>query len=299
MDILLCIFIGIIGLCWGSFLNVLIVRTVTGESIIYPPSKCPKCQHSLYWWHNIPILSFLILHGKCYFCNKTISIRYPIVELLGMAIVLISFYRYISVFDAISVIIILSLGLVMSFTDIQIKKISFRHAIPVIIAGLIFNRYDVINSILGGFVSAGILSTIILLGRNFLNRETFGIGDIYLFGALGVIIGFDKILLYYIYLLIIQFALILPNYIMTLIRQNKGKTLKYLIIFCITCLFLYVSKNITFWGANIILAGFWGILLFSSYKLITSLLNDIKTDESCSYSPLAPAFTICCLLFLC
>lgn len=70
------------GLAIGSFLNVLIVRIPKGENIAFPPSHCPKCGNALKWWHNIPILSWLILQGKCAYCKSPISRIYPIVELL-------------------------------------------------------------------------------------------------------------------------------------------------------------------------------------------------------------------------
>ena len=70
------------GLCIGSFLNVVILRGLSNESIVFPASKCPKCQHKLYWWHNIPVLSYILLGGKCGFCKEKISIQYPIVEIL-------------------------------------------------------------------------------------------------------------------------------------------------------------------------------------------------------------------------
>lgn len=72
----------ILGLCFGSFFNVVILRTLSNESIVFPPSKCPKCNNKLLWWHNIPVLSYILLRGKCYFCKEKISIQYPVVELI-------------------------------------------------------------------------------------------------------------------------------------------------------------------------------------------------------------------------
>ena len=70
----------VVGLVIGSFLNVVILRTVSGESIVLPPSKCPKCQNRLKWYHNIPLLSYLFLGGKCAYCKEHISWQYPFVE---------------------------------------------------------------------------------------------------------------------------------------------------------------------------------------------------------------------------
>ncbi|MDA8397859.1 MAG: prepilin peptidase, partial [Actinomycetota bacterium] len=71
------------GLIVGSFLNVVIYRVPRGESIVAPPSSCPRCGHRLSAWENVPVISFLILHGRCRSCRERISWRYPLVELLG------------------------------------------------------------------------------------------------------------------------------------------------------------------------------------------------------------------------
>lgn len=292
------LFLIIMGLCWGSFLNVLYVRTLSGESIILPPSKCPKCGHSLLWWQNIPIVSFLLLKGKCFFCNRTISIRYPIVECIGAAIFLFAFIRNVSFFDAIAVILVLSMFLVLSMTDKDSQKISVPQTIVVMAAGLVFNRYDIYSSVAGGLVGAGIILLFILLGDRFFNRKTFGLGDIWLVGALGAVVGIDRLILYLFYTLILLFITVLPNYITNLIRTEQRETLRYLMYFTITCLFLYVLRNISFWGANAIFIAILGLLLFISLKLVINVVKSLKSTETVSHCPLAPAIAISCLLFL-
>jgi leader peptidase (prepilin peptidase)/N-methyltransferase len=70
-----------VGLIFGSFLNVVIARVPRGESILSPPSKCPKCKHPIRPWDNVPVLSYLVLRGRCRDCGKRIPWRYPVVEL--------------------------------------------------------------------------------------------------------------------------------------------------------------------------------------------------------------------------
>lgn len=299
MSFTVIILLSILGLCYGSFMNVLLHRTMNGESIIYPFSKCPKCGHSLYWWHNIPILSFVILKGKCYFCNKTISIRYPIIEIIGLIIFLHSFMRYTSIIDSIATIIVISLFLIMAYTDFKVHKISTIQAIIIAVAGLVFNRYDLLNSVYGLIIFGGVISALIIIGEKLLKKETFGLGDIYIAMAFGAVIGYEKLLIFVIYSLIIQFLLILPRYITDLIKNRQIQTLKYLIIFFIACLFLYVSKNINILGSNIITIAFLGIVIFTAIKLSQYLLNSLKQAETASYCPLAPSFALTCILFLC
>ena len=90
----LLFWICVIGLCLGSFFNVVILRSLSNESIVFPASKCPKCNHKLYFWHNIPVLSYILLGGKCYFCKEKISIQYPIVELLTMLLFGFTFVKF-------------------------------------------------------------------------------------------------------------------------------------------------------------------------------------------------------------
>jgi len=76
------IMVFLFGLMIGSFLNVVIYRTPRGESIVFPGSHCTSCEHKLAWYHNIPLLSWLMLRGRCSYCKAAISIQYPLIELL-------------------------------------------------------------------------------------------------------------------------------------------------------------------------------------------------------------------------
>ena len=87
------------GLIWGSFLNVVVYRLPLGKNIVYPGSCCPRCGHCIRLWHNLPILGWLLLGGKCRDCKLPISARYPLVEFLmavvfvGMALVMTEFLK--------------------------------------------------------------------------------------------------------------------------------------------------------------------------------------------------------------
>lgn len=298
MDTFLTILICLMGLCWGSFLNVLIVRTLSGESIIFPPSKCPKCDVPLHWWQNIPIISYFILKGRCAFCNAPISIQYPIIEIVGLIMFLFAFNKYQSKFDAISVIITLSMLLTLAYTDLKKQEISKTQMFIIMICGLIFNRYDLFNAILGGLIASCIIIILTNIGLKIFKKETFGVGDIYLLGAFGTIVGFENLFMYLIYALIIQVIFILPSYIMTLWRNEKAETLKYLIFFIITCLFLYVLRNFSSTILNPVFIVILASMLYFAYKLTRSLIDTLKTQQTTSYCPLAPAIAISCLLYL-
>src|SRR5689334_11031230 len=79
---LLIVYIALLGLLVGSFLNVVIARVPEGMSIVSPRSRCPKCGHAIAWYENIPVFSWLFLRGRCSGCRQPISFRYPAIELL-------------------------------------------------------------------------------------------------------------------------------------------------------------------------------------------------------------------------
>ncbi len=87
------VFSFIIGAVFGSFLNVLIIRLPQNISIVRPRSYCPKCNNTILWYNNIPIISFFLLKGKCSFCNEKISKQYPLVEVLSAIITLVLFIK--------------------------------------------------------------------------------------------------------------------------------------------------------------------------------------------------------------
>lgn len=156
-------FIFIIGLVVGSFMNVVILRTVSEESIVFPGSKCPKCQTPLKWYHNIPVFSYIFLRGKCAFCHEHISWQYPLVELLTGFIFVVLFLKYcrpidplfgLNAMNPISLtqvllylfaVIVSCLFIAIAGTDIIEKKVSDAHTLSLVGVGI---GYSVIMAII-------------------------------------------------------------------------------------------------------------------------------------------------------
>lgn len=150
-------FIFIIGLVVGSFLNVVILRTVSEESIVFPGSKCPKCQNPLKWYHNIPLLSYLFLKGKCAYCKEHISLQYPIVEFITGCIFVWLFIRFCVPFDPlfglsvlnpiswvqiinyIFVVVVSCLFIIIAGTDIKEMMVYNLHTYLLIGSGVIYS----------------------------------------------------------------------------------------------------------------------------------------------------------------
>ena len=196
MSLLLVIkvFFTIFGLLIGSFLNVVISRVPIGESVISPRSKCPKCGHQILWFENIPILSYLLLKGKCRGCKAKISLQYPLVELAcGLIAWFVSpsslnslqiYYSF--VFFSIAVIF-----LAQFLIDIkhQLLPDKLNIALLIIIFPYVITRYSLFYWLIGGLV--GFWGPYIVTYLFYKIRGVIGLGggDIKLFGILGLILG--------------------------------------------------------------------------------------------------------------
>ena len=199
---LLCkIFLGLIGLCVGSFLNVLIYRLPLGINLASPPSHCPQCNAKIKWYDNIPLLSYLILGGKCRNCKKKIPFRYFAVELGNVLLwiaVLILFD--LSVYAVVYALLASAL-LAIVFIDAEhgiIPDLTVRETWPVPpeIAGMV-GTYAVAwwEYLVGGAGAMLLYLAVYGLYKLIRKREGLGGGDIKLMGALGLVLGYRSVLL--------------------------------------------------------------------------------------------------------
>ena len=207
MNIILLIFSFILGTCLGSFANVCIYRLPKGRSIIWPPSFCPKCNHKIFWYDNLPLISFLLLKGKCRFCQKKIASRYFIVEFLTGALTLSLFLRFgISLKFLIYLIFVLSL-IIVSFIDIENFLIPDCIVYSGIALGLClsffypelhlsFSRLVALKSgFLGVLFGGGSLFIIGYLGGLIFKKEAMGGGDVKLLSMVGAFLGYKSVFL--------------------------------------------------------------------------------------------------------
>ena len=190
-----CLFwVCIMGLCFGSFFNVVILRSLANESIVFPPSKCPKCGNKLLFWHNIPVVSYILLRGKCYFCKEKISIQYPIVELMTMLLFAFSFIKFGISITTLFVMFWISCLIIMTGTDLKEQLVDCNIAIAMAVSGIIFNLLAAgssgfIDSLIGLLIGAVILELIARSGYLFAGVRAMGEADTYVAGALGSIFG--------------------------------------------------------------------------------------------------------------
>jgi len=181
------------GLIFGSFLNVCIYRIPKGESIVWPSSHCPHCGAHIKPIDNVPVVSYLMLGGKCRSCKKRISVRYPLVELMT-GFLFAGLFRKFGLSSETFVFLILGLLLiVISFIDIDYRLILNKITLPGIVLGAILTlsfRVLSYKQVLMGFaIGGGGLLMIALLGALLFRKESMGMGDIKLAAMVGVFLG--------------------------------------------------------------------------------------------------------------
>ncbi len=184
------------GSLFGSFLNVVIHRVPINESILWPPSRCPKCEAAIRPWQNIPVISWLALGGKCANCRAGISIRYPLVEVLMAALTGGLWYKFGPTISF-AVYFVFLFGLVaVTFIDIDHKIIPDRFSLGGIVVGLAcagLTQVGWIDSLLGIAVGGGGLLLVALVYFKLTGIEGMGMGDVKLLAALGAYLGWQAI----------------------------------------------------------------------------------------------------------
>jgi len=192
------LFVFLIGLIFGSFLNVLIHRLPLELSLLKPlRSSCPHCQHKIKWFENIPVFSYILLKRRCSSCHKPISLVYPVVELLTGIVTLILYMNYWLNFELIVMVTLFYTLIVLSFIDLKHKAVpDFLLIISVVLVLLIG---DLVDTLLfaGSFVLLELIMTFYIQtikSRLTKNKElekqsALGGGDIPIAGVIGGLVG--------------------------------------------------------------------------------------------------------------
>ena len=193
------ILIFILGLIVGSFSNVCIYRIPKNESIVYPASHCTKCGSHIKPVDNIPLLSFILLKGRCRNCKSKISIQYPIVELLTGLIYLIIYLIYGLSVQSLIYIILSAALIIIAFIDLNEQIVPDVISLPGIVIGFILSFFvpyiSFINSALGIVVGGGIILIIGLVGSVIFKKEVMGGGDVKLAAIIGAFLGLKYIVI--------------------------------------------------------------------------------------------------------
>ena len=329
-------FVFIIGLCIGSFLNVVILRSLSNESIVFPPSKCPVCGNSLKWWHNIPVLSYILLRGKCGFCHCKISPQYPIVELITGLLFTAVFLKYFVVgvatnslnFGTLFAIlyswIIISLLIVLAVTDIKEKIVFDAHTYSLIGMGLLLNilstgyliyytvsngtfefnlnfvfNTPLTNSLLGMLVGIVVMELLARAGYLFAGTRAFGEGDTYIAAGLGAVFGWKNVLWIVLLSIAIQILFTLPLFIKKLACNKDWKTIISLVLFFLYAAGMYfVQHKTSLMDNSLYLVVSMLIMLGLGIWACFEVIKGLKNKNTLTYLPFGPALAIAGLLLL-
>lgn len=192
--------VGIYGLCVGSFLNVVIYRLPRGMNLAKPGSHCTSCDYTLKWYDNIPVLSYLMLGGKCRKCKSHISFRYTAVELLNMALWLLAavYFWESSPVYAMAVMLASSLLLCIAFIDLETMYIHdilvALLLIPIAMAALSGYSASLWSRLFGLGIGGGGFALVYLAAKLLLKKEGMGFGDVLLMAAVGAFLGWKATL---------------------------------------------------------------------------------------------------------
>lgn len=196
----------IFGACWGSFLNVCIYRIPREESVIHPGSHCPHCNTPIKACHNIPIVTWLMLRGKCRYCGAPIRPRYILVEALTGFLFAWVYYLYGFSFLTLCYWLV-TFGLLLgTFIDFEYMIIPDRVSWGGMILGLFLSPLvpelhgaqtaleGFKSSALGAAVGFGLLYGVMVFGTWIFKKDAMGFGDVKLMGAIGAFMGWEAVL---------------------------------------------------------------------------------------------------------
>lgn len=217
----------------GSFLNVVIVRVPSGESILRPPSKCPQCEQPIAGRDNIPVVSWLLLHGRCRTCGEEIPAGYPIVELTNAVLWVIAGLRFGASWELVPYAILFSVLLALSVIDLELyllpnritypsMVISAIAVVPLSIAATDDPGRHITQALLSGLGYAGFLA-VMLFGFEFITKKQgMGMGDVKLAVILGIWVGWiEPILVIYSLIFASVFGLVVGIVVLAVRRESR------------------------------------------------------------------------------
>ena len=191
------IYIFLVGLCIGSFLNVCIYRLPASQSIVHPRSKCPKCGKLIAFYDNIPIFSFLWLKGRCRHCGVKIGLRYPAVELLAGILALATFLKFGLRVEALIYFVFIACLLVVTFIDLDHRIIPDVITLPGIhvffAASFALPAMTYKAALLGIIAGGGSLFLVAWVYSLITKKEGMGGGDIKLLAMMGALLGWQGV----------------------------------------------------------------------------------------------------------
>jgi len=251
---MILLFVFLIGAIVGSFLNVCIYRLPRHESILFPASHCPNCGKPIKFYDNIPLLSYVVLRGKCRHCKQNISARYPIIETISGLLAIAIVIKYGLTLHSLLLLLLVFSLIIITFIDLDFQIIPDIVSIPGTIAGIgasfFIPTVSWTDSILGILAGGGFLFIIAVTYKWLTNRDGMGGGDIKLLAMAGAWFGWKAI----------PFILLISSFIGALIGSISlllaKKSLRYKIPFgpfisIAAIIYIFFGPEIINWYINL------------------------------------------------
>jgi leader peptidase (prepilin peptidase) / N-methyltransferase len=215
--------LALIGLNIGSFLNVCIYRIPRGESVVHPPSRCMSCGKRLAPWHNIPVLSWLVLRGRCAYCRAPVSARYPAIETLTAMV-----FALHGLFFELDALLVVRLAfaaalIVLAFIDLDHRILPNPITLTGVVAGVVASFFLPPGwkaSLIGVAIGGGALWVIGEAYFRLRGIEGMGMGDVKMLGMVGAFLGWKAVL---VTLVLASFAGAFVGLVMLRLQTNAMK----------------------------------------------------------------------------
>ena len=316
-QIYILVLTGIVGLVIGSFLNVVVLRLLSGESIVFPGSKYPKCSNPLAWYDNIPVISYLLLRGKCRNCGKSISIQYPLVEFITALLFIATVFCFGIGLKTFFLLVLISALIVITVTDLKEQVVFDMISMPLIPLGLIYNYFNIANmanshvkffaltfndaflaAVVGAIVGALFFELFARLGVILVGHRAFGGGDSIIAAALGAWFGWKMLIIVIVLSFALQLLIGIPVILLNMYKDKDFKSLIYmsLLLFSLIISILGRMLGLTnhFTGALVVLLISFGIAIVG----VIGVLSRVKERKSYTLLPFGPALVFGGLIVL-
>jgi leader peptidase (prepilin peptidase)/N-methyltransferase len=245
------IYLFIVGLVIGSFLNVCIYRIPLKQSFISPRSHCPSCNTTIKWYHNVPLISYIFLRGRCSKCGARISPVYPFVELITAVLIVLLWRMFGPTMPFLIYSLFAGIMIVLIFIDFYHQILPHRITFPGIVLGFgssFVNPYVTPLESALGILAGGLLPFIVLVVYKWIRKkEGLGHGDVFMLALIGAFLGWRQVL------------------IVLFLSSLVGSIIGLLIIFFWKKTSDFALPYGTFLGAAALFAIFFGRFIWSAY----------------------------------
>ncbi len=334
--IIICLFILAIGACIGSFLNVVALRALSNESIVFPSSKCPVCNEAIKWYDNIPIFSYLFtFRGKCRNCGCRVSPMYPIVEAITSILFLVTVIAFGITLKTLLILPLLCMAIVITITDFKKEYIFDVHMWIFFVLAILYSYFcgatpQNVWAILLGIVVGAVAMEILARLAYFLvkkeddnnveedikannseenteedvdineyvkkKKRAFGEGDTYLAAAVGALLGWKYVLIVICLAVVLQALCIFPQFFVNLYKQKENRLLFSLSAFVFLAIVYWILSNLFTLNGYLVFAILIALIFFA-IDSVTKLRN-VFNNQGFVAIAFGPALLISAFLLL-